>query len=92
MSQTLARSKLHESCSAYIMITCETGSEESISEEIKSIDGVKEIQSTFGAYDILVKIELSTIEDLRDAVTYKIRKISKIRATTTIVCESPHLL
>ena len=92
MSQTLTRSKLHESCTAYIMITCETGSEELISEELKMIDGVKELQSTFGAYDIIVKIELLTVESLRDVITYKIRKISKIRATTTVVCESPHLL
>ena len=91
MSQTLTRSKLHESCAAYIMITCETGFEEPIMEEIKSIDGVKEIQSTFGAYDIILKMEVPTIESLRDAITYKIRKISKIRATTTVVCESPHL-
>ena len=91
MSQTLTRSKLHESCTAYIMVTCETGSEESIREEIKSIDGVTEIQSTFGAYDIILKIEMPTVECLRDAITYKIRKISKIRTTTTLVCESSHL-
>ena len=91
MSQILARSKLHESCAAYIMISCETGSEESVKEEIKSIDGVTEIQSTFGAYDIILKIEMPTVESLRDVITYKIRKISKIRTTTTVVCESSHL-
>jgi DNA-binding Lrp family transcriptional regulator len=91
MSQTLARTKLHELCTAYIMITCETGFEEPIIEEIKSIDGVTEVQSIFGAYDIILKIELPTVESLRDTITHKIRKISKIRTTTTVVCESPHL-
>ena len=74
------------------MITCESGCEGSIRDELKSIEGVKEVQTTFGAYDILVKIELPTIESLRDVIIYKIRKISEIRATTTIVCESSHLL
>ena len=92
MSQTLVRSRLHESCSAYIMITCESGSEGTIREELESIDGVKEIQSTFGAYDILAKIESPTIESLRDIIVHRIRKISKIRATTTVVCEPSHLL
>ncbi len=41
---------------AYVLINCELGSEELIIEELKHISDVKEIHGTFGAYDILPKL------------------------------------
>jgi len=37
---------------AYVLVNCELGSEESIIQQLKSLDGVAEVQGTFGAYDI----------------------------------------
>lgn len=71
---------------AYIMINCEVGYEESIIEQLRIIEGVKEVQGVLGNFDILVRIEVSSIEALREIITSKIRKIQKIRCTTTVVC------
>ena len=38
---------------AYILINCEIGSEEDVITALKSINGIKEVHGTFGAYDIL---------------------------------------
>ena len=70
---------------AYVLINCELGSEESIIEQLKTLDGVVEVHGTFGAYDILAKIESSQVEDLRETITWKIRKIDKIRSTLTLM-------
>ena len=70
---------------AYILINCELGSEESIIQQLKSIDGVVEVHGTFGAYDILTKIESTTVEILREIITWKIRKIDQIRSTLTLM-------
>ena len=70
---------------AYVLINCELGSEESIIQELKNLDGVIEVHGTFGAYDILAKIESSTVEDLRETITWKIRKIEQIRSTLTLI-------
>ena len=70
---------------AYVLINCELGSEESIIEQLKTLDGVIEVHGTFGAYDILAKIESSTVEVLRETITWKIRKIDKIRSTLTLM-------
>ena len=51
----------------------------------KAIPGVKEVHGTFGAYDILAKIESPTVEALREVITWKIRKIEKIRSTLTLM-------
>ena len=70
---------------AYVLINCELGSEESIIQELKNLDGVIEVHGTFGAYDILTKIESSTVDVLRETITWKIRKIDQIRSTLTLM-------
>tara|TARA_Y100000310_G_C20385271_1_gene670122 strand:- start:198 stop:437 length:240 start_codon:yes stop_codon:yes gene_type:complete len=70
---------------AYVLINCELGSEESIIQQLKSLDDVVEVHGTFGAYDILAKIESSTVEVLRETITWKIRKIDQIRSTLTLM-------
>ena len=70
---------------AYVLINCELGSEESIIKQLKSLPSIVEVHGTFGAYDILGKIESSTVEDLRETITWKIRKIEQIRSTLTLM-------
>ena len=70
---------------AYILLNCELGSEESIIQQLKNLDGVLEVHGTFGAYDILTKIESPTVETLREIITWKIRKIDQIRSTLTLM-------
>jgi len=70
---------------AYILINCELGSEESIIQELKNLDGIIEVHGTFGAYDILAKIESATVDVLRETITWKIRKIDQIRSTLTLM-------
>ncbi|MEJ2272222.1 MAG: Lrp/AsnC ligand binding domain-containing protein [Candidatus Bathyarchaeota archaeon] len=69
----------------YVLINCELGSEEAVISELKSIDGVKEVRGTFGAYDVLAKVQSDQVEKLRETITWKIRKIPKIRSTLTLM-------
>ncbi len=70
---------------AYVLINCELGFEESIIQQLKSIDEIKEACGTFGAYDIMAKIESSTVKALRECITWKMRKIENIRSTLTLM-------
>jgi len=70
---------------AYVLINCNIGSEESVMSQLKEIDLVKEVHGTFGPYDVLVVVEADTVESLRDIITWKIRKIEKIRSTLTMM-------
>jgi len=70
---------------AYVLINCELGSEEEIIKQLKNLECVIEVHGTFGAYDILAKIESPTVEALREIITWKIRKIDQIRSTLTLM-------
>ncbi len=70
---------------AFVLINCELGSEETVITQLKSLEGVTEVHGTFGAYDILAKIESDRVESLRELITWKIRKIENIRSTLTLM-------
>ncbi len=70
---------------AYVLISCELGSEKVIVDELKSIEGVKEVQPTYGIYDVIAKVEVQDEHKFRDVITFKIRKMNQVRATITLL-------
>lgn len=70
---------------AYVLINCDMGSEGSVIDDLKSITGVKNINGVFGAYDIMVEVQTSTFDKLRETITMKIRKIDGVRTTLTLM-------
>jgi len=41
-----------------VLINCDIGSEEDVIPHLKTIEGVKEVHGTFGAYDIIVNRDI----------------------------------
>ncbi len=70
---------------AYVLINCDLGYEEQVIEELKHISDVKEVHGTFGAYDFVSKVESDQITTLRETITWKIRKIDRVRSTLTLM-------
>ena len=70
---------------AYVLVNCDLGTEEGIIEDLKHIDSVKEVSGTFGAYDIITKIENPDKEKLREVIMWNIRKIEHVRSTLTLM-------
>jgi len=71
---------------AYVLINCELGAEGLITEEVKTMDYVKEISGVFGNYDIIVKLECQNIDGISETIAKKIRKMDKVNSTTTLMC------
>ena len=69
----------------YVLINCDMGYEEQVIEALKHISDVKEVHGTYGAYDILAKVESDQITTLRETITSKIRKIDRIRSTLSLM-------
>ena len=70
---------------AYVLVCCDLGSEDDIIEDLKHIDSVKEISGTFGAYDIIAKVENQDREKLRETITWGIRRLTHVRSTLTLM-------
>jgi len=74
---------------AYVLLNSDLGSDESIINEVKQVltnEDVKfEIQGVYGVYDIVLKLSSDNAEKLRGIITNKIRKISKVQSTLTMM-------
>ena len=70
---------------AYVLINCELGKEETILDSLKHMESVKEVHGTFGAYDIIAKIENSDRDKLRETITWNIRKLQNVRSILTLM-------
>jgi len=70
---------------AYVLINCELGKEEEILDSLRHMESIKEVHGTFGAYDIIAKIENSDRDKLRETITWNIRKLQHVRSTLTLM-------
>jgi DNA-binding Lrp family transcriptional regulator len=70
---------------AYILINCETGYETPVTMNIRSIDNDLRCNIVYGVYDIIVEVMYDTMSQLQDIVQKKIRNISKIQSTMTLI-------
>ena len=70
---------------AFVLINTEMGSESEVLDELKKIDAVKESYMTYGVYDVVAKVSADTMETLKEIVTWKVRKLDKVRSTLTMI-------
>ncbi len=69
---------------AYILVSCEIGTENELAETLRSIPEIKNILVTYGDYDIVVEAITDNSEQMDLLITSKIRKLQKIRSTITL--------
>ncbi len=70
---------------AIVLINTDIGSENEVANALSKIDGVKEVYQVYGIYDIVVKVEAQTHEMLREIIINRIRRLPKVKSTTTML-------
>ena len=71
--------------SAFVLINAEIGSEDEVLKQLKTLPNVKESYVVYGVYDIVAKVSADTMDKLKEIVTWKIRRIDKVRSTLTMI-------
>ena len=69
----------------YVLINYDGGSKQALIEQIKHINGVKEVHGTNGAFDIIAEVEQKD-NALSNKIVRKIRQIEHIESTQTLIC------
>ena len=75
---------------SYILINSDLGADETIIKNIKeSLADEKDIQykikGVYGVYDIVLKLTSENADTLRSTITNKIRKITSVQSTLTMM-------
>jgi len=70
---------------AFVLINTELGSETDVLKDLKKVEGVAEVYAVYGTYDVVAKVKAETMGRLKEIVTVRIRKVSNVRATLTLM-------
>jgi DNA-binding Lrp family transcriptional regulator len=68
----------------YILINAELGMEEDLLQELRKMENTKEAYLTYGVYDVIVKAEAENMENLKELVAFKIRRMKEVKNTLTM--------
>ncbi len=70
---------------AFVLINAEIGAETEVLKGLKEVNEVKEAHMVYGVYDIIARIETETMQELKDIISWKIRRLDKVRSTLTMI-------
>ena len=70
---------------AFVLMNADLGSEDSIVNELKKLEGVKEVYQVYGVYDIVAQVEANTMERVKETITWKLRKPNGVKSTLTMI-------
>jgi DNA-binding Lrp family transcriptional regulator len=74
---------------AYILIQTEVGKAAAVAAEIAKISGVASAEDVTGPYDVIVRAEADTVDELGQLVVARIQGVDGI--TRTLTCPVVHL-
>ena len=69
----------------YTLVTVQPSKDFQIIDEIKSFSQVKEVITTYGEYDMILKIEVENLDALDSFIFTKLRAVDGIESTTTLI-------
>ncbi len=75
--------------SAYVLVQTEVGKAAQVADEVGKIDGVVSAEDVTGSYDVIVRAEADTMDDLGRLVVSRVQLIDGI--TRTLTCPVVHL-
>ena len=70
---------------AFVLINAKIGAETEVLKGLKDVKEVKEAYMIYGVYDIIARIETETVQELKDIISWKIRRLGKVRSTLTMI-------
>ena len=69
----------------FVLVNTETDSESEVLQSLKKIEEVEEAYRVYGVYDIVAKIEVESMDDLKDVVTAKMRSLNMVRTILPLI-------
>jgi DNA-binding Lrp family transcriptional regulator len=73
--------------SAVILVNTDLDAQDNVLENLKLVDGVEEAHALYGVYDFFVKINASSIEDVKNITRFKIKQVSGVTSSLTLLID-----
>lgn len=74
---------------AYVLLRVKPGQDRSVFRKVKKLKQVTEVDTVYGAYDLLIKVQVETMEDLDSFIFDTARAIKGVERSTTLITIEP---
>ena len=69
---------------AFVLLNTELGQEAPVMDALKGVKEIKEINSLYGVYDIIVEVEAESMNKVKEIVFNKVRRLDHVKSTITL--------
>lgn len=69
----------------YVLLRIKPGMDRNVLQHVKNLAQVKVVETVYGEYDMLIKVEVETMEALDSFIFDTIRTIKGVEASTTLI-------
>jgi DNA-binding Lrp family transcriptional regulator len=73
---------------AFLLLNVKPGREEEVLSSLRGVKEVKEAQRVYGVYDTVVKIETESMEELKQVVNTRVKKMEHITSVVSLIVMS----
>ena len=70
---------------AFVLITTESGTETLVSDQLKTISGIRQVSMVYGLYDIVVQIVDESLDTIKNNILTEIRNMNSIQSSITLL-------
>jgi DNA-binding Lrp family transcriptional regulator len=70
---------------AYVLINSELGQESEIINALENVKEISNIFSLYGIYDLIVEMKADNMENIKEIVFNKIRRLDNVKSTITLL-------
>ncbi|TET58289.1 Lrp/AsnC family transcriptional regulator [Candidatus Bathyarchaeota archaeon] len=74
---------------AYVLLRIKPGQDRSVFRKVKKLKRVTEMDTVYGEYDLLIKVQVETMEDLDSFIFDTVRAIKGVERSTTLITIEP---
>jgi DNA-binding Lrp family transcriptional regulator len=70
---------------AFVLVKCELGKVKEVARLIMEIDGVSEVHSITGPWDLIVKLYAGSVEDFGTLIPDQLQRVPGVKETETLL-------
>jgi DNA-binding Lrp family transcriptional regulator len=70
---------------AFVLLNADLGYEGVLADQIRKLPGVNKVYTVYGVYDLMLKVEADSMENLKEFISSKIRRMNGIKSSLTVL-------
>lgn len=70
---------------AYILLNTEVGQELPVMDALREVKEIRDMNSLYGVYDMIVEVEAESIDRVKEIVFNKVRRLDHVKSTITLL-------